>query len=165
MPMNDLFPKWFKDDAGACEFAAMLWSAIQEWDDLEDEGSTINHNALLSWLAFGKEYHEYFMRNGHILRPTLLVMYLQWRAANALDRGDRDDVSKAYMLRAGIYSVYHVMAWLAGGDDWAAEMGPEIYRSYGETVESLWTEFNDAKPHDWNDRRESGRDASANISG
>lgn len=141
MTLNDQFAIWFKGDDEACTFAAQLWTAAQEWDDLHDEGQCENHNALLSWLAFGKEYTPYFARHAQILRPVFLTVYLQWRAANVLERGDEGDVAKAYMLRAGLYSMWHVMAWIAGGDDWAAEVGPEIYRSYGETPAELWKEF------------------------
>lgn len=141
MTLNDQFAIWFKGDDEACTFAAQLWTAAQEWDDLHDEGKCENHNALLSWLAFGKEYTPYFAKHAQILRPVFLTVYLQWRAANVLERGDEGDVAKAYMLRAGLYSMWHVMAWIAGGDDWAAEVGPEIYRSYGETPAELWKEF------------------------
>lgn len=142
--MNDNFPRWFCGDEDACAFALVLWNAIQEWDDLHDEGKCENHNALLSWLAFGKEYTPYFSANAHVLRPALLMMYLSWRAANVLERGSRDDVSKAYMLRAAFYQVLHVMAWLAGGDDHAAAVGPEIYRAYGETLDGLIEEMTHA---------------------
>lgn len=142
--MQPRFERWFRGDEAAIHFARQLWTAAQEWDDLEDEGRCGNANALLSWLAFGKEYTPYFAAHAHVLRPIFLSVYLQWRAANVLDRGDRLDVAKAYMLRAAIYQMWHVMAWLAGGDDHAAEVGPEIYRTYGETPEDLWKEFNDA---------------------
>lgn len=140
--MHDRFQKWFKGDEGACHFAAQLWTALQEWDDIEDEGRCENHNALLSWLAFGKEYTPFFAAHAHLLRPAFLMLYLKWRAANVLDRGSREDVEKSYMLRAEYYGMLHLIAWIIGGDDWAAECGPEIYRSYGETVDSLWKEFN-----------------------
>ena len=140
----DLFARWFKDDHLACDFAAKLWTVCQEWDDLHDEGKCANHNALLSFLAFGKEYMPYFASNANLLRPVMLSAYLQWTAANVLDRGDKGDVAKSYMLRAAIYGVWHVMAWIAGGDDWAVAIGPEIYRSYIETPEGLWKEFNNA---------------------
>lgn len=140
--MNDRFVVWFKGDEEAVQFALSLWSAMQEWDDLHDEGQCENHNALLSWLAFGKEFTPYFARNAHLLRPALLGVYLAWTASNELDRGSREDVEKSYMLRAGIYGVWHLMAWIAGGDDWAVKVGPEIYRSYGETAGEIWKEFN-----------------------
>jgi hypothetical protein len=139
--MIESLSRWFKGDDDAILFAQTLWDAIQQWDDIEDEGRCENTNALLSWLAFGKEYAAFFHANAHILRPALLVMYLQWRAANVLDHGSAGDVAKSYMLRAGVYSVWHVMAWIIGGDDWAAEVGPEIYRSYGETPAELLREM------------------------
>ena len=141
--INAQMERWFRGNADALDFSRLLWEAMQSWDDLEDEGRT-DHNPLISWLTFGKEYHPYFMQYGHILRPVMLGVYLQWRASNVLDRGDRLDVAKSYMLRAGIYNLYHVMAWIEGGDEWAAEVGPEIYRAYGETPEEIWQEFNDA---------------------
>lgn len=140
--MNEKFSLWFKGNAQAVEFAAMLWEACQQWDDIEDDGRCENHNALLAWLAFGKEYHPFFSANSAVMRPAMLSMYLQWRAANTLERGDLRDVEKAFMLRAGIYSVWHLMAWIVGGDDWAAAVGPEIYREYAETPQTLWSEFN-----------------------
>lgn len=142
MTLNEQFRRWFRDDEGAEYFAVRLWEACQKWDDIEDEADTSGINPLLSWLGWGKEYEPYFAANSHILRPVMLSMYLQWRAANVLDRGDRADVAKSYMLRAAIYQVWHVMAWIAGGDDWAAEVGPEIYRTYGETPDDIWREFN-----------------------
>lgn len=142
--LKDCFARWFKGDQGAIDFARHLWTATQEWDDLEDEGQCENHNALLSWLAFGKEYTPFFAEHSHIMRPAMLTMYLQWRAANVLERGDRSDVVKAYMLRAGLYTVFHTMTWIVGGDDWAAEIGPEIYKTYGETPEELWREMRNA---------------------
>lgn len=143
MTQNDNLRRWLRGDEAAYAFAVALWDAAQEWDDLEDEGRC-RHNALLSWMAFGKEYQPFFAAHAHILRPAMLSMYLQWRAANVLDRGDRSDVAKSFMLRAAIYQVWHLMTWIVGGDDWAAECGPEIYRSYGETPEALWREMNHA---------------------
>ena len=144
MMLEDKFREWFKSHPGAVDFALQLWTATQEWDDLHDEGRCSDANQLLSWLAFGKEYHPYFAANAHILRPALLSMYLQWRAANVLERGVRADVDKAYMLRAGLYGVFHMIAWVQGGDDWAAEIGPDIYRTYDETPDGLWEEMQDA---------------------
>jgi hypothetical protein len=141
---DDFLLRWCQGHEGAARFLHTLWTAAQEWDDLEDEGRCADHNALMSWLAFGKEYDPFFAAHAHLLRPAMLSMYLQWRAANVLERGDRNDVAKAYMLRAAFYSVAHLVAWIVGGEAWATEIGPEIYRTYGETPESLWQEMNDA---------------------
>lgn len=142
MTLEDAFSRWFKGNGAAIHFAQCLWHAAQEWDDFEDEGK--GDMRLLPWLAFGKEYDPFFAAHAHLLRPAMLTMALQWSASNVLDRGDRNDVAKSYMLRAGIYSVWHLMAWIVGGQDWADEIGPEIYRTYSETPEEIWKEFNNA---------------------
>lgn len=139
--LEDRFSRWFQGDAAAVQFAQLLWDAAQKWDDLIDEGDTEGKSALLAWMAFGKEYHPFMMQHGHVIRPALLTMYLNWTAANVLDRGDAGDVAKSYMLRAGIYTVWHTMAWCVGGHDWAVEVGPEIYRTYGETPAEILKEM------------------------
>jgi hypothetical protein len=141
---EDMIRRWFRGDESAVHFASQLWSALQQWDDIEDEGKIDDYNDLLSWLAFGKEYHPFFAAHANLLRPAFLQVYLQWRTANVLDRGDRNDVAKSYMLRAQYYGVLHLIAWIVGGEEWAVEVGPEIWRSYGETPEEIWQEFNDA---------------------
>jgi hypothetical protein len=136
--------RWFCGNESAVNFAFLLWEASQEWDDLHDEGEIDNPNGLIAWFAFGKEYHPYFMQHGHILRPAMLGMYLSWTAANVLDRGDRRDVEKSYMLRASFYQVLHMIAWIEGGHDHAVAAGPEIFRTYGETVDEIEKEFANA---------------------
>lgn len=142
--MNDRLRRWFCDCEEAAVFVEQLWTALQEWDDLEDEGRCSDRNGLMSWLAFGMEYQPFFAAHSHVLRPAFLSLYLKWTASNVLDRGDRNDVAKSYMLRAGFYDLVHLCAWICGGDAWAREVGPEIYRSYGETPEDIWQEFNNA---------------------
>ncbi|MGH1414840.1 MAG: hypothetical protein ACRBB0_15235 [Pelagimonas sp.] len=140
--MNDRFRVWFCGDESACSFAEQLWTALQEWDDIEDEGKCEDYNGLISWLAFGKEYQPFFAAHSHLLRPAFLQLYLSWTSANVLDRGDWQDVCKSYMLRAGFYQLLHLIAWICGGDAWARRVGPEIYRSYAETPEEIFKEFN-----------------------
>lgn len=138
---NEALTRWFKGDEDAVIFALQLWEAAQAWDDIEDEGRSDRTDDLMSWLAFGKEYNRFFDMSAHIMRPALLQMFLSWQTANVLERGDDDDLNKAYMLRAGYYQVLHVMTWVIGGPGWSAECGPEIYRTYAETLDELRNEM------------------------
>ena len=61
-----------------------------------------------------------------------MQMYLDWTAANVLEKGSHDDIGKAWVLRAGLYRVFHVVSWLIGGHEHALKCGPEIWRTYGE---------------------------------
>ena len=142
MTLNERFPEWFCGDEQAGHFAALLWTASQAWDDLEDEGQADDMNAAISFLAFGKEYHPFFARHAAVLRPALLGFYLDWRAANEMERSaEGDDRAMAWMLRAGFYRVLHMMAWCCGGDDHAARVGPAIWRSYGEPLAGFLEEM------------------------
>lgn len=139
--MNDKFRRWFLGNEDACDLAEQMWTVLQEWDDIEDEGKCDDPNALLAWLAFHKEYLPFFEAHAQILRPAFLSIYLKWTAANVLDHGSKEDVEKSYMLRAEYYGFLHMIAWICGGHEWARKVGPEIYRSYGETVDDLLKEF------------------------
>lgn len=139
MTLKDKFTEWFKGDAEAVSFAAALWDVAQDWDDLEDEGKT--SHPFIAWLAFGKEFDPFMRRYPDIIRGAMMSCYLKWQASNVLDH---EDVTKSYMLRAGIYDVWHLMAYLVGGHDWAVSIGPDIYRQYNETLDGLREELSDA---------------------
>lgn len=137
--LDDHFRDWFLGNENEVQFCRDLYDAAQEWDDLEDEGHC-RHNDLMSWLAFGKEWNPFFMAHASILRPAMLGMFLQWTAANVLDR-EPEQIHKAYMLRAGIYGVFHMVAWIIGGNAHATIVGPKIYRMYSETLADLRKEL------------------------
>ena len=136
--MNDAMRHWFRGNEAAVSFALNAWEAAQDWDDLHDEGK--RSNALICWLAFGKEYDPYFQAHADILRPIMLGVCLQWTVANAYEAEPRS-IDKAYMLRAGIYGLFHAIAFIEGGFDWAEEVGPAIYDMYAEPLDDLRKEF------------------------
>jgi hypothetical protein len=143
--LNARLARWFQGHEAAQDFALQWWTVCQEWDDLEDEGRCDDMNALLQWLAFDCHRHPWMQTAGPLMMPVLDAAVQSWRVANVLDRGDRDDVSKSYVLRAWpIYGVWLHMARLIGGSKWAADVGPEVWRTYGETAEGLWKEMQDA---------------------
>lgn len=143
---GDPFPLWFKDNLDAVDFAHTLWRAVQAWDDIVDEGKSEEANDLFQWIMFRKEYHPFYAAHGPVLSPVMLSAFLQWQAANVLEKSsDDEDLNKAYMLRAGIYTVYLAMAWIVGGNQWAVEIGPEIYRTYGETLPGFKKEMRECQ--------------------
>lgn len=139
MTLDDVMREWFLGNEDAVRFCSELYDAFQEWDDLEDEGRC-RHNELLVWLTFTKEYNPFFRAHADILRPVVMSAILQWRAANVLDH-EPAHIDKAYMLRAGIYGVFHMVAFLVGGYSYADRVGPEIWRMYSETLAELREEM------------------------
>lgn len=143
--LNSRMAHWFRGDELAVDFALQSWDAAQLWDDLIDEGQAHSDTqALLAWLAFGKEDHPFFKAHAATLRPVMESVYLQWTAANVLELGGEEDVTLAWVLRAGIYGLWHVMARICGGEAWAREIGPTIWRTYGETLAGYRKEMADA---------------------
>lgn len=133
--MRELMVRWFRGDAAAIEFAEQLWDVMQRWDDVLDEGAVDKANDVFQWLGFGMNYLPFFARYETLLRPAMLLAYLGWRDANELElSGDPADDEKAFMLRAGIYDVYALMAWIIGGETHSRAVGPEIRRAYAERL-------------------------------
>lgn len=136
--------KWFLGDPDAINFASQLWEAAQVWDDVIDDGRTDLANDVYQWLAFGIHNDPFFQRHHAWLRPAMLQMYLNWRDANVLERANPADAEKAWMLRAGIWGVFSLIAWLVGGEAHSRKVGPEIWRSYGEQKQDILKEFGHA---------------------
>lgn len=136
--------EWFLGDKDAIDFAQKLYVAAQIWDDVKDEGKTEEHDNLSEWLLYGKSLEPFYAKYRAQLDPVLYCMYSQWRDATVLETGSKEDCEKAYMLRAGIYTVWVFMARLIGGESHAAKVGPAIYRSYSETLNDILKEFNHA---------------------
>lgn len=132
--MRDAFTAWFLGNEDAVDFAEKIFDLAQQWDDLIDKGAIENANGVLNWLAFRMNWHPFFKQYDYLLRPALLVVYLNWRDANVLEKGSEADKEKAFMLRAGIYDVFALMAWIIGGEDHSAQIGPAIRRFYAERL-------------------------------
>lgn len=139
-----LMLEWFCGDETAVELACELFDLAQQWDDLVDEGDISKANPVLAYLGFRLNYRPFFARYENLLRPALLVAYLNWRDANVLERGDEADKEKAFMLRAGIYDVFALMAWIVGGEDHSARVGPSIRRAYAERLADFMQEHENA---------------------
>ena len=71
------------------------------------------------------------------MQANLLNVYLRWQDANSLESDKAstdDDLAKAWMLRAGLYDLFLILAAKLYGLQWAKEVGPVVRRCYGETL-------------------------------
>lgn len=136
--LTAFFEKWFKGNTDAMRMTALLVEVAHTWDDLVDVDKPVPpvvaaraFRTLLLELPSNRFYRAHFEN----LQPVLLAVWASWSAANVMENSPQDgDLEKSYMLRAGLYQLFHVVAALTGGLDWAEEIGPEIYRAYGERV-------------------------------
>lgn len=140
-----LFDEIYQGNQDAIKLSLDLVHISQIWDDLIDKDNPVSDddinkaffNCLIGvslnpiWDACGLKHH-------------CLNMFLKWRDATHIENGDHteNDLNKCYMLRAGIYEIFAVIAYYIGGDEWAKNVGPKIRRAYGETLEQYKGEFN-----------------------
>ncbi len=145
---NALFDEIYKGDVGAKELSFKLLDVAHTWDDLVDgdksvEASVVNRAFMQSifelqqsplWFQAGLNFH-------------VLNCYLRWRDATNMeadkDTSD-DDLLKCYMLRAGLYDIFVIIAYYLHGDGWAEEIGPKVRKFYGEKPHEYLEEMRNA---------------------
>ncbi len=139
--LTTLFERWFCGNGPAMRAAAILTEVSHIWDDLVDGDKTVSPreaSRAFRMLAIELPTNVFYRANFDHIHPVLVSVWLQWTAATTMEAapssGDRE---KCYMLRAGLYQLYHTFAVLTGGVEWAEEIGPEIYRAYGEQLETF----------------------------
>lgn len=134
------FDKWFKGNQSAMRFCADMLEIAHTWDDFVDgdDVKSDRSDGIFRKMVLEVPANEFYRANFAFLHPILVMVWAQWSAANGMETHPvKDDLAKAYMLRASIYQLFHACAVLCGGLDWAAQIGPEIYRLYGESPESI----------------------------
>lgn len=130
------FHRWFKGNTSAMRFCADVVEVSHVWDDLVDCDKPVS--AATADKTFRKMMleipaNDFYRENFGFLHSVMILIWAQWDAANRMEaRPMKNDLVKTFMLRAALYQLFHACAVLCGGLDWAAEVGPEIYRLYGE---------------------------------
>lgn len=130
-----LFDHIYKGDKNAAQLSFKLLDISHVWDDLVD-GDPVSPDKINStFLAclFELQQNPLWFPAG--LNFHVLNVYLRWRDANSIEAdksASDDDLLKCYMLRAGIYDLFVVIAYYLYGDDWAKEVGPIVRKHYGE---------------------------------
>lgn len=141
------FKRWFKNDTNAINYALAIWDLAQMWDDLIDEYPTDKAiNKAMLFASTTLPALPFMRAHADKLCALQTSTFLEWQDANVIEKNPElhEHLPKAYMLRAGIYSIFSYVAYLVGGFEWASEMGPEIRAFYGETLEQFTEEIKNA---------------------
>lgn len=137
---STVIPRWMRGDTAAVRLAAQLIEVAHFVDDLVDGDFVPPADAarLTRMMLLEIPSNTFYRENFTYLQPLLGQCWLQWQASNAMEKAQEPgDRAKCYMLRAGLYGLLHGMTVVVGGLDWAEEVGPEIYRAYGEKMEDF----------------------------
>lgn len=142
--MLQFFHQAYQGNQAAVMLAITLFDISQAWDDLID-GDSIS----------SEEINQCFLNCLFILptNPVAQAMpelphhiynvFLRWRDATWLERNEPtdDNLNKCYMLRAGFYDIFVLIAAKIFGDEYARQVGPEIRKFYGEKLNEYKQEF------------------------
>ena len=144
----DRMTMWYRGNEYAVQLSVDLWNVMQVWDDLIDDKDEVTDDNIHD--AFGRLIYQiptnpFYAEHAHELAPLLHSTMLQWRVANVFENDQKEgDLHKAWMLRDGVYQLFVYIASLAVDPVWATVVGPDIWRTYGETLEDFVEEMKDA---------------------
>ena len=126
------------NDENAIQMCLHLFKISQIWDDLHD-GDSVDNNGLsdvFKMILVDLPDNPFYDKFRFQLRPLILSTILQWETANLMEAA-KESPDKSYMLRAGIYGIFHMCVYFAHGSEVAKKAGPIIYSFYGETVNNF----------------------------
>lgn len=144
---GSLFDFIYKGNKDASELSFKILHMLHTWDDLIDKDKEVSdfdiNKAFLTGVFELQRYPIWFSAG---LDHHLLNTYLRWRDATEMETKDAsdDDLNKCYMLRAGLYDIFVIIAFHMYGHEWASEIGPKVRRFYGEKLEEFKKEVRDA---------------------
>ncbi len=142
-----LFGEIYQGNVAACAVSMKLVKIANTWDDLIDRDPVTNDEINKCFVAsiFEVQNSPLWFQCG--LNHHVLNCYLRWRDANTIE-GSIDstdnDLHKCYMLRAGIYDIFVIIAFHLFGDEWAKNIGPVVRRFYSETLNDYIEEMKNA---------------------
>lgn len=134
---EELFNLIYKGHEEAIRLSFDLLQLAHTWDDLVDGDKEVSGDeANTAFVACMSTPHRGLVGIVN-MQANLLNVYLRWQDANSLESDKAstdDDLAKAWMLRAGLYDLFLLIATKLYGLQWAKEVGPVVRKCYGETL-------------------------------
>jgi hypothetical protein len=131
LPTNhrDLMLAAFSSDEAAVQFALIVCSIADTWDDLIDEDrvhENIIHEAFIN-ATITMPGNDFYRRWQAVLSPVMLQHAINWINATELERLREDKARRiAHHLRHSLGDMLVLMAYLIGGVKQVREYGPAL---------------------------------------
>lgn len=143
---NALFKEIYQDNPAAISLSFALLAFLHAWDDIHDE----DYHKLKDVDSVFLDMLTSVSANpiwDTALQGCFLSVYYRWHAANCYesDKTSTDNrLAKAWVLRAGCYDLFVLIARKLYGHAWAKEIAPLVYDFYGESLEAFLAEVKHA---------------------
>ncbi len=144
---DSLFDYIYQGNELASALSVKILELLHTWDDLIDKDKPVSNSQINSaFIAATFELQQNVIWQQCMLGHHILNVYLRWRDATDIETSNPsdDDLNKCYMLRAGLYDIFVIIAYHLYGDEWAAKIGPIVRRFYGEKLEEYKQEMRNA---------------------
>lgn len=142
-----LFNKIYKGDKHASWLSLALLHVLHTWDDLIDKDHPIESKDINSAFLIALTDISVSPLWDRDMAALLRSVYFRWQAANKFEASDAstdNDLAKAWMLRAGCYDFFVLIANKLYGDTWAEQISPVVYNFYGEELTTFIQEARNA---------------------
>jgi hypothetical protein len=120
----------FMENEAAIAFAKSIHDVSHAWDDLIDRDKEIGPNEI--GRAFFNAMvaipsNPFFQQHADALLPVMAASCFNYQIANEYEKGgDRERQVIAHVIRYSVADILVHVAFLVGGWDWVAQVGPEI---------------------------------------
>lgn len=140
---HDFLWRVLKEDDHAVSFVEMVGELSQCIDDIRDDPAAVTGYSIEQsfWNAmFSVQSDPFYEAHRGLLYPILMINYIDWVAANTLEKGSLADQRIAFITRDNLAQLVIMCALITGGPQWAMFQAPEIRRfihdeDFGEYVD------------------------------
>jgi hypothetical protein len=143
--LKELFAYACKQDKSAIQYCISIWRICHFWDDLIDCDPVTDEETNNAFTAAMVEINSnpFFIKNRSALNGMVSLIISNWHVANEYE-ANKQNIEKAYMLRAQLYNLPVMCAFLIGGQGWANQVAKNSWDFYGESFNDFQSEVNNA---------------------
>jgi CO dehydrogenase/acetyl-CoA synthase gamma subunit (corrinoid Fe-S protein) len=132
MTSDQIFLTVSKGDRSAAEFLSMIFHTAHVWDDLIDKDTVVSDQSINSAFLCTLVHlprNAFYRQNFELLNPVIVTAIHNWMVANKLEATEaEEDLRIAFISRSGYVDVINQVAFIVGGTDWVADVGPVVRR-------------------------------------
>lgn len=144
---SQLFETIYQGNADATKLSFDLLNIAHTWDDLIDKDKEITDDAINKAFLDSLYTVQLNPLYGLDIASSVLNCFLRWQDANAIEKDPRsthNDLAMAWMLRAGLFDIFVLLATKLYGLSWAKEIGVAVRKAYGEKLNDFILEIENA---------------------
>jgi len=143
--LENLFSYACKRQQDAIRYCMCVWRVCHFWDDIIDGDPVTKQeaNEAMSSAMVEINRNPFFKNNIDVLNGVVSLIVANWHVANEYEAA-KHHLEKAYMLRAYLYNLPIICAFIIDGQPWANQVAKVAWESYGETFQSFIEEIENA---------------------